>query len=150
MHSSIQWLSKCCVLLKTWSDHKLILKCSLNKEWPPSITDHNYNSTSFFILYGEAHYTLIGFRKIVNFSTFLLMSDIIPIRVRTCCLERPSRGTPSAKASAFSGIGSHKWRINIATYALNTFSGLARKSRTNLHEYKEIKLSTSIIKVLCL
>ena len=68
------------------------------------------------------------------FFTFLLMSDIIPIRVSTCCRDNPSRGTPSANESAFSGIGSHKWRMNIATYALNTFSGLARKSLTNLVE----------------
>lgn len=47
--------------------------------------------------------------------TFLRISDITPMRVRTCCRERPSRGTPSAKVSAPSAPGSHKWRINSET-----------------------------------
>jgi len=60
------------------------------------------------------------------------MSAMIPIRVRTCWRESPSRGTPSANLSTLSAIGSHRCRMNSETYALNTRSGLPRKSRTSL------------------
>lgn len=50
--------------------------------------------------------------------TFFRMSDITPIRVRTCCRDSPSRGTPSAKVSAPSAPGSHKCLIKSDTYAL--------------------------------
>lgn len=43
--------------------------------------------------------------------TFFLTSDMTPMRVSTCCLERPSRGTPSAKVSAPSAPGSHRCRM---------------------------------------
>lgn len=47
--------------------------------------------------------------------TFFLTSDMTPIRVSTCCLDRPSRGTPSAKVSAPSAPGSHRWRMKSDT-----------------------------------
>lgn len=50
--------------------------------------------------------------------TFFLMSDITPIRVSTCCLDKPSRGTPSAKVSAPSAPGSQRCRIKRETQAL--------------------------------
>lgn len=43
--------------------------------------------------------------------TFFLTSDMTPMRVSTCCRDRPSRGTPSAKVSAPSAPGSHRCRI---------------------------------------
>ena len=48
-------------------------------------------------------------------NTFLRIKDMTPIRVSTCCLERPSRGTPSANVSALSAPGSHKCLINNET-----------------------------------
>lgn len=50
--------------------------------------------------------------------TFLRINDITPIRVRTCCRDNPSRGTPSAKVSAPSAPGSHKCLMKSDTYAL--------------------------------
>lgn len=43
--------------------------------------------------------------------TFFRTSDMTPMRVSTCCLDRPSRGTPSAKVSAPSAPGSHRCRM---------------------------------------
>lgn len=40
--------------------------------------------------------------------TFLRINDMTPIRVRTCCRLKPSRGTPSAKISALSAPGSQR------------------------------------------
>lgn len=45
-------------------------------------------------------------------QTFFLISDITPMRVSTCCLDRPSRGTPSAKVSAPSAPGSQRCLMN--------------------------------------
>lgn len=67
--------------------------------------------------------------------TFFLTRDMMPILVRTCCRERPSRGTPSANVSAESAPGSQRWRMKREMYALNTFSDLPRRSRTNLHTW---------------
>ena len=64
--------------------------------------------------------------------TFFLTRDMIPILVRTCWRDKPSLGTPSANVSLLSAPGSQRWRINNDTYALNTFSDLPRRSRTNL------------------
>ena len=49
-----------------------------------------------------------------NSCTFFLISDITPILVRTCCLDRPSLGTPSAKVSELSLPGSHRCRMKSA------------------------------------
>jgi len=70
-------------------------------------------------------------KKLKN-KTFLRRSAIIPMRVRTCWRDSPSRGTPSANLSTLSAIGSHRWRMNSDTYARNTRSGLPRRSRTSL------------------
>ena len=40
------------------------------------------------------------------------------MRVRTCCRDNPSRGTPSAKVSAPSAPGSQRCRMKRETYAL--------------------------------
>lgn len=55
---------------------------------------------------------------IITSHTFLRINDITPMRVRTCCRDSPSRGTPSANVSAPSAPGSHRWRIKRDTYAL--------------------------------
>jgi len=65
-------------------------------------------------------------------KTFLRMSAMIPMRVRTCWRDSPSRGTPSANLSTLSAIGSHRCLMNNETYALKTRSGLPRRSRTSL------------------
>lgn len=67
-----------------------------------------------------------------NSLTFFLTRDMMPILVRTCCLDNPSLGTPSAKASALSAPGSHRCLMKSDTYALNTFSDLFLRSLTSL------------------
>ena len=52
------------------------------------------------------------------------MRLMIPIRVSTWVLWSPSRGTPSLNISLLSVPGSHKWRRNIATYALQVKNNL--------------------------
>lgn len=52
------------------------------------------------------------------YCTFFLIRLMIPILVNTCVLCSPSRGTPSLNVSLLSVPGSHRWRRNIATYAL--------------------------------
>ena len=48
-------------------------------------------------------------------ETFLRISAIIPMRVRTCWRDSPSRGTPSANLSTLSATGSHRCRMNSET-----------------------------------
>ena len=40
--------------------------------------------------------------------TFFLTRDMTPMRVSTCCLDSPSRGTPSANVSEPSAPGSQR------------------------------------------
>ena len=60
----------------------------------------------------------------VNPPTFFLIRLMIPVRVSTSVLWSPSRGTPSLNISLLSVPGSHKWRRNIATYALQIKNNL--------------------------
>ena len=68
-------------------------------------------------------------------GTFLRTSDMMPMRVSTCCRDKPSRGTPSANVSALSAPGSQRCRMNSDTYALNSRSDLPRRSRTRRSMY---------------
>lgn len=67
------------------------------------------------------------------------MSDMTPILVKTCCLDRPSLGTPSANVSALSAPGSQRWRMNNDTYARKFFSDFPLRSRVNLIGVEMIK-----------
>ncbi|RNA44095.1 hypothetical protein BpHYR1_010946 [Brachionus plicatilis] len=63
--------------------------------------------------------------------TFFLIKDMTAMRVSTCCRDMPSRGTPSANVCCcwLSTQGSHKCRMNMAVYALNSLSVLPLRSR---------------------
>lgn len=50
--------------------------------------------------------------------TFFFTRDMTPIRVRTGCLQSPSRGTPSANISEPSATGSQRCLMKSDTYAL--------------------------------
>ena len=84
-------------------------------------------------------------------DTFLRTSDMIPIRVSTCCRDSPSRGTPSANVSALSAPGSQRCRMKSDTYALNSRSHLPRRSLTSrsmypLHTRHTYRSSTSVVR----
>lgn len=81
---------------------------------------HLFNTSvlvSMFLKYFKTstHSIMESYGAIGGKCTFFLMSDITPIRVSTCCLDKPSRGTPSAKVSAPSAPGSQRCRIKRET-----------------------------------
>lgn len=87
------------------------------------------------------HWLRVPWKKQIQYKfTFFLMRLIIPILVSTCVLCNPSRGTPSLNVSRFSVPGSHRWRKNMATYALqqvnnkwyNTLLNFKQKQSTDI------------------